>query len=195
MPAQNPAQCEPLPAPPRAEAGVEDLGRPRCRLILSSMYYSHVLWMDPCHCIVPGSPKTQYDQQQASYGKGPRWMSPDQAMDSRNLRSSPYAGKQCQWGDVKLWWFIVLCRGKVHAEIMDDGWRQDGEGQAQMVAKLPNVLRRMFGRDAKPPEYIFSDRGPGFYHSSTGGIFGNLLGDARLPIFAEGGGYCANVYP
>ena len=51
------------------------------------------------------------------------------------------------------------------------------------------------GRDAKPPEYIFTDRGPGFYHPSAGGIFGNLLGDARLPMFAEGGGYCANVYP
>ena len=90
-------------------------------------------------------------------------------MDSRNLRASPYAGKQTQWGDTKIWWFMVLSQGKVHVEIMDDGWKQDGDGQAEMVERLPGILRRIAGADGRIPDYIFTDRGPGFYHSSTGG--------------------------
>ena len=69
-------------------------------------YYRHILWMEPCHTILPGRPKTEFDQRMASYGKGKRWISEDAKDDSRNLRSSPYVNKTLQWGDKRIWWYI-----------------------------------------------------------------------------------------
>ena len=63
-----------------------------------------------------------------------------------------------------------MTQGKVHIEVMPDGWCQTGEHMAEMVNRLPGVLRRMLGRGATLPTTIFTDRGPGFYHSSTGTI-------------------------
>ena len=45
-----------------------------------------------------------------------------------------------------------------------------GEGQAYMVSLLPGILRSMFGATCKIPDVIFTDRGPGFFHPSTGTI-------------------------
>ena len=73
-------------------------------------------------------------------------------------------------GDVKVWWFVVLARGKVHIEVMPESWRQNGEGQAFMVSRLPQVLSALFGESAPKPSVSFTDRGPGFYHPSTGNI-------------------------
>ena len=61
-------------------------------------YHRHCIWMDPCSSIIPGRPKAEFDQQQASYGRGKRWMSADSRDAARNLRASPYAGKHVQWG-------------------------------------------------------------------------------------------------
>ena len=60
-------------------------------------YHRHVLWMDPCHTIVPGKKKTEFDQTMASYGESTRWISGDARDDSRNLRSGPYVNKSLQW--------------------------------------------------------------------------------------------------
>ena len=128
--------------------------------------------MDPCYTIVPGRPKTMFDQQQANYGKARRWMSGDSASkeSSKNLRTSPYTNKTTQWGDEKVWWFMVLAQGKVHIHVVGKDWQQGSRGQAQMVVKLPIVLKKMLGADASAPDVVFTDRGPGFYHPSTGNI-------------------------
>lgn len=134
-------------------------------------YFRHIAWVDPCYTIVPGRPKTIHDQMVASFGKAKRWSSDDSKDEPKNLRSSPYTNKTTQWGDVKVWWFIVLARGKVHVEVMGRDWEQNGAGQAKMVALLPKVLKKMCGRSAEAlPETVFSDRGPGFYHPSQGTI-------------------------
>ena len=73
-------------------------------------------------------------------------------------------------GDVKVWWCVALARGKVHIEVMPESWRQNGEGQAFMVSRLPQVLSALFGESAPKPSVLFTDRGPGFYHPSTGNI-------------------------
>ena len=39
-----------------------------------------------------------------------------------------------------------------------------------MVPKLPGILKKMLGRDATYPDYVFTDRGPGYYHPSSGTI-------------------------
>ena len=136
----------------------------------SGWYHRHCIWMDPCSSIIPGRPKSQFDQQMASYGKGRRWLSADSRETPRNMRASPYAGKQVQRGDVKVWWFVVLAQGKVHVEVVGDKWKQNGPGQALMVSRLPQILASMLGDTAVKPDVVFTDRGPGFYHSSSGNI-------------------------
>ena len=98
-------------------------------------------------------------------------MSGDAKDDSMNLRASPYAGKQAQWGDTRIWWFIILAKGRVHIEMMPEGWTQNGEGQAKLIALLPRILSGMLGRKQEHPSVVFTDRGPGFYHPSQGSIF------------------------
>ena len=136
----------------------------------AAWYFRHIIWFDPCHCIVPATPKTIFDSQMANYGKGKRWISDDATGESKNSRASPYAGKQERWGDRKLWWYVVLARGKVHVEVMPDSWQQNGAGQAVLVGRLPYILDKMLGKRADKPHIAFTDRGPGFYHSSTGSI-------------------------
>ena len=97
-------------------------------------------------------------------------MSEDARDDSRNLRASPYATKQKQWGDLRLWWFIVVAKGKVHIQVMPTGWQQHGQGLALVVGLLPGILRKMLGRGQKQPDFVFTDRGPGMFFSGTGGV-------------------------
>ena len=108
-------------------------------------------------------------------------------MAARNLRASPYAGKQTRWGDKRLWWFIVVARGKVHFEFMPDGWEQTGAGIAAFIARLPAILQRMLGPHARLPRVVFSDRGPGFYNSGTGHItssYAEALANGGFRAFA-----------
>ena len=48
-------------------------------------------------------------------------------------------------------------------------WTQDGAGMAQVVARLPGILKKLAGKGLWPG-VIFSDRGPGLFQSSTGHI-------------------------
>ena len=106
----------------------------------ATWYANHCIWMDPCSTIIPGSLRSVFDQTQSNNGKGPRWMSKDARIYSRNLRASRFADKQCQWADKRVWWFLVFTRGKVRFPIMDDEWKQNGEGMATMVGRLPGPL-------------------------------------------------------
>ena len=54
--------------------------------------------------------------------------------------------------------------------VMEDGWRQNGEGMAKMVSRLEGVLRQMVGNDSRLPRVVATDRGPGFLQTSTGHI-------------------------
>ena len=83
----------------------------------------HVVFNDPCSTVLSDSLQAGFDENQASYGKGRRWLSPDQQKSSRNLRASPYATKQTRYGDVKAWWFIVLARGKVGYGLRENACR------------------------------------------------------------------------
>jgi hypothetical protein len=134
-------------------------------------YSRNVIWMDPCSTIIPSSLRAVFDAAQANKGRGPRWQSKDARIYSRNLRSSPYAGKQAQWGDKRVWWFVVFTRGQVRLPIMKDEWQQNAEGMATMVHLLPKLLDSICGDDAKP-RVVFTDRGPGLYQTSHGTICG-----------------------
>ena len=137
---------------------------------IPAWFLRHCVWVDPCYNILSVTRRQVFDMEQASYGKRTRSMSKDKKRYSRNGRSSPYGGKQKQFGDVKLWWFVVLCRGRVHIEVMGPDWQQTGVGMAELVDRLPTALRTMLGDGEALPRVIASDRGPGFYQSSTGHI-------------------------
>ena len=130
----------------------------------------NVVWIDPCSSIIPKTPRAAFDQEQASKGSSKRWMSKGSKARSRNLRAPPYAGRQAQWGDLRMWWFMVLTRGKIRLHIMGDQhtWRQNGEGMSVFVEQLPAILTEMLGDAAPKPRVIFSDRGPGLYNTGTG---------------------------
>jgi hypothetical protein len=145
-------------------------------------FLRHCIWVDPCYNILSESPRQAFDQDMAKYGKSKRWMSKDMRTYSRNQRASPYGGKQQQHGDRKVWWFIVLTRAKVHIEVMAPGWRQTGEGMAAFVDRLPRLLPRMVGDGAALPRVVVSDRGPGFYQSSTG----HICNDYKAALQAHG---------
>ena len=76
-------------------------------------YYQNCIFAGPCNTVVSPSAQTAFDEHQATYGKGKRWMSSDSRMSSRNLKASPYAGKQKRFGDKRVWWFVILTRGRV----------------------------------------------------------------------------------
>ena len=161
----------------------------------SQWYFDNCIWMDPCSSIIPGSPKTAFDHKQSTYGKSKRWISANSKRQSRNLKASPYAGKQTQWADRKVWWQIVLCRGKVHIELMPEDWSQTGDGQAFMVSLLPAILKHMLGDGGPHPTIVFTDRGPGFYHPSTGNICQEYLAALQQHGFQPWAGECSKWQP
>ena len=133
-------------------------------------YHRHCLWIDPCYNILTTNKRQAFNLELARFGKGKRWGSEDNRHYSRNLRSSPYGDKQCQFGDRKVWWFVVLTRGRVHFEVMGHGWQQTGKGMREFVEKLPSILEDLFNDGDALPRVVVSDRGPGFYQGSTGHI-------------------------
>ena len=127
-------------------------------------YAQHCVWFDPNFTILTLDPRAVFDEGQATKGKiKKRWISPDKRYSARNMKATPFAGKQKRSGDRKVWWFTVLARGVVHFEVMGSDWDQDGAGQAAFVGKLEAILRKMVGPGAKLPRVVCTDRGPGFF--------------------------------
>ena len=62
-----------------------------------------------------------------------------------------------------------MCQGRLHVEVLPEGWSQH-EGQALAVDTLPKNLKKVLAKDAPQPDYVFTDRGPGYYHPSSGTI-------------------------
>lgn len=133
-------------------------------------FFRHCIWIDPCYNILSCSPRQAHDLDMAKKGKKKRWLSKDKKMYARNQRSSGQGGKQCQKGDRKVWWFIVLTRGMVRIEVMGSKWQQTGAGVASFVERLPGILGDMVPAGDALPRVVVSDRGPGLYQGSTGHI-------------------------
>ena len=133
-------------------------------------YFRNCIWVDPCSTVIPAAKRTVFDQQQATKGKGKRWISSDAKKYSRNLRAAPYAGKQKQWADKRAWWFVVVARDKAMLKMMPLDWQQTGAGIAEFVTSLPAMLKAKFRKERFLPKTIVSDRGPGFYQASSGTI-------------------------
>ena len=89
---------------------------------------------------------------------------------SPNLRGPREALKQNSWDTVKIWWFPMLVRGKLHLELLPvDFPGETGEGAALLVEKVRAALNVRFPQGPQP-RVLFVDRGKGFYACSTAKI-------------------------
>jgi hypothetical protein len=101
-------------------------------------------------------------------------------MYSPHLLGPSTASKQRTWEGNKINWCMVLSRGVVQVEVMPAEWKLDGDGLALFVERLPGVLRKMLGREARLHRNVFTDRETGMY-ILTGLVFAkyNLAIDAN----------------
>jgi len=132
-------------------------------------YYKTLAWCDLCNSILPRTEQKAQDLALARKG-GKGWMSDGSQGQACNLRGNPNLLKQNSWGTIRVWWVPILARGKLHVELLGDSFPGETEaGAATMVARVRAALNVRFpGGDA--PTTLFTDRGPGFYHSGTGHI-------------------------
>ena len=136
-------------------------------------FLRNVVWIDLCNKVIPGSPKKAFDQLAAGDNKRKRLMSPDAVQVSDNAGGSKAAERQCSWGDTRVWYLVVMTRGRLGVHVFTNVEDFPGEtplGAGMAVARLPHILRRMLGRAVPLPRTLFSDRGPGFYHIRHGTI-------------------------
>ena len=148
-------------------------------------HYTKLLWTDLCNSILPRTEQKAQELALARKG-GKGWMSDGSQGQAVNLRGNKSALKQNSWNCIRVWWVPILARGKLHLEILGDDFPgETEEGATIMVSKVRAALNVRFpGGDA--PKILFVDRGPAFYHSSTGGItaaFQQALRDNGLRAF------------
>ena len=128
----------------------------------NNWWASEIVWFDPCASIIPGTEKQWLQMRQAIKGKK-RYISDDAKEYSPNLPASATVMKQRQWTGKKVNWFMVLARGVAHVEVLPPDWTLNGSGLATFVDRLPQILRKMLGPEARLPRHVFTDRGTGMY--------------------------------
>ena len=132
-------------------------------------YYRHVVWTDFCYSLIPLN--EEMAQKQALARKGKKgWVSPDCKEYDVNLRGHQGPLKQNSWGVMKIWWFPLLTRGKLHTELLPSDFAGERpENVAILVDKIPAIVNARFPGQNKP-RVVMSDRGPAFYHTGSGQI-------------------------
>ena len=105
------------------------------------------------------------------------WMSQGSRKKSINRRLPPSTQKMHSSDTVVVWFVPVLTRGKLHIESLSDNFPGETPvGAAEMVAKVRAALNIRF-QGTTPPKILFTDRGNGFYNSTTG-VITNLYRNA-----------------
>ena len=69
-----------------------------------------------------------------------------------------------------MWWMTVVSRNKVRLHFLGETWEPTGHYVALFVRELPDILNKMFGKDAIKPRVLFTDRGSGMYQGRVGTI-------------------------
>ena len=78
---------------------------------------------------------------------------------------------QCSWGDRRIWWALVMSRGRMAVEVMPEGWKDDAAGMGHFARRVPSILN--LGSSAAKPKVLYSDRGPGMFVPRTGQATGS----------------------
>ena len=133
-------------------------------------FFNNLVWTDLCNSIIPLSEKKANEMALARKGnKG--WQSPGSEMSAENSKGNPEALKQRSWNTMRIWWFPMLARGKLHVDVFDENFPgETAEGAAELVAKVRSALNVRFQGAASQPEVLFTDRGRGFYLPNSGAI-------------------------
>ena len=133
-------------------------------------YYNHVIWTDICNSVLPRSEKKASEQALARKGKK-GWGSAGCELHSLNLRGNKESLKQNSWDAIRVYWLLVLIRGKLHVEVFDADF--PGEvpaGATVLVDKVRAAVNIRFQGQPSKPDTIFTDRGKGFYDAGHGKI-------------------------
>jgi len=133
-------------------------------------FYNHVAWIDLCSSILPRTEKKANEMALARKGnKG--WISPGSELSSENLPGNPATLKQAAWGTIRIWWFPMLCKGKLHVQVFDDDFPGEvPEGAKILAEKVRAAINVRFQAATSRPDILFTDRGRGFYDTNSGNI-------------------------
>ena len=94
------------------------------------------------------------------------WSSAATALQSQNTQGKPEKRKQKGFDALRVYWAPVVCRGKVHLELLGNAFPgETAEGAAQLVAKVRSVLNIRF-QGRTQPTTLFTDKGRGFFHAN-----------------------------
>ena len=148
-------------------------------------YYEKLIWTDLCNSILPRTQKKHEEQILARKArKG--WGSKKTKLKSRNLQGASYAIKQKSYDSIRVWWAPVLMRGKLHIELLGEGFPGEKSlGAAILVSKVRAAVNVRF-KSADKPSVLFVDRGQGFYANNGGKItqgFKTALQEHSLKAF------------
>jgi hypothetical protein len=133
-------------------------------------FFSKLVWTDLCNSIIPLSEKKANEMALARKAKR-GWMSPGSELSSENSKGHQEALKQRSWNTMRIWWFPMLSRGKLHVDVFDENFPgETPEGAAELVAKVRSALNVRFQSAASQPNVLFTDRGRGFYFPNSGAI-------------------------
>lgn len=149
-------------------------------------FFHNLVWTDLCNSIIPLSEKKANEMALARKGKS-GWMSPGCEMSSENSAGNKETLKQRSWDTMRIWWFPLLARGKLHVDIFDENFPgETPEGVAELVAKVRSALNVRFQAAPSQPRFLFTDRGRGFFFPNSGAItpqYREALADSDLQAF------------
>ena len=151
----------------------------------ANWFFHNVVWTDICNTILPRTKKRHEEMILARKGKK-GWMSSKTKRASKNLKGNASKLKQKSWDSIKVWWAPILTRGKLHIEMMGEGFPGETVGGAAILAhKVRTALNVRFRGDDKP-SIVFVDRGRGFFFPNGGRIvpeFKAALEEAELKAY------------
>lgn len=148
-------------------------------------YYEKLIWTDICNTILPRTQKKHEEQILARKAKK-GWGSKKTKLKSRNLKGNVAAIKQKSYDSIRVWWAPVLMRGKLHIELLGEGFPgEKPAGAAILVSKVRAAVNLRF-QTADKPSVVFVDRGQGFFNNNGGKIteqFKTALQEHSLKTF------------
>jgi len=131
--------------------------------------FKNIVWTDICNTLLPTNEK-RHKEMVLSRKAGKGWGSKKTALKTKNMKGKPEARKQKGYDSVRVWWAPILTRGKLHVELLGEGFPGENlEGAAILVATVRAALNIRF-QGSEAPRVLFTDRGQGFFHKNGGGV-------------------------
>ncbi len=152
----------------------------------NAWFFNNLVWTDLSNSTVPLSEKKANEMDLArKSNKG--WISSGSELSSGNAKGNPQALKQKSWNTMRIWWFPLLARGKLHVDILDESFPgETPAGAAALVSKIRSALNVRFQNAASQPKFLFTDRGRGFFFPNNGAItteYKQALAENNLQTF------------